>query len=52
MECHDSGKESKYITYPDSNNLYGWRMSEYLPYSGSEWLNQEEINDFCLNSIS
>ena len=23
MECHDSGKESKYITYFDANNLYG-----------------------------
>ena len=23
MECYDSGKESKYITYLDANNLYG-----------------------------
>ena len=27
-------------------------MSQYLPYSGFEWLNQKEISDFCLNSIS
>ena len=27
-------------------------MSQYLPYSGFKWLNQKEINDFCLNSIS
>ena len=33
MKCYDSGKESKYITYLDANNLYGWAMSQYLPYS-------------------
>ena len=24
MKCYDSGKGSKYITYVDANNLYGW----------------------------
>ena len=52
MECYDSSKESKYITYLDANNLFGWAMSQYLPYSGFKWLNQKEISDFCLNSIS
>ena len=27
-------------------------MSQYLPYSGFEWLNQKETTDFCLNSVS
>ena len=27
-------------------------MSQYLPYSGFNWLNQKEISDFCLNSVS
>ena len=52
MECYDSSEKSKYITYLDANNLYGWAMSQYLPYSGFKWLNQKEISDFCLNSIS
>ena len=52
MEYYDSGKESKYITYLDANNLYGWAMSQYLPYSGSKWLSQKEISDFYLNSVS
>ena len=52
MKCYDSGKESKYIIYLDGNNLYDWAMSQYLPYSGFKWLNQKEISDFCLNSIS
>ena len=52
MDYYDSGKESKYITYLDANNLYGWAMSQYLPYSGSKWLSQKEISDFYLNSVS
>ena len=52
MECYHSSKESKYITYHDANNLYGWEMSQYLPYSGFKWLNQKEISDLCLNSVS
>ena len=52
MKSYDSSKESIYITYFDANNLYGWAVSQYLPYSGFKWLNQKEISDFCLNSIS
>ena len=32
MECYDSSGENKYITYLDANNLYGWAMSQCLPY--------------------
>ena len=28
MECYDSIKERKYITYLDANNLYGLAMSQ------------------------
>ena len=31
MECYDCTKKSKYITYLDANNLYGWAMCQYLP---------------------
>ena len=37
MECYDSSKKSKSITYLDANNLYGWTMSHYLPYSEFKW---------------
>ena len=33
LECYDSSKKSKYITYFDANNLCDWAMSQYLPYS-------------------
>ena len=39
IECYDSSKESKYITYLDASNLYGWAMCQYLPYDGFKWLN-------------
>ena len=52
MECSDSSEESIYISYLDANNLHGQAMSQYLPYSGFKWLNQKEISDFCLNSVT
>ena len=52
MESYDSSIENIYITYLDANNLYGWAMIQYLLYSGFKWLNQKDISDFCLNSIS
>ena len=39
MKCYDEYKESKFIMYLDANNLYGWTMSQCLPYSGFNWLN-------------
>ena len=48
MECYDNRKESKYVTYLDAKNFYGWAMSHYLPYSGLKWLNQKDID---VNSI-
>ena len=38
MKNYDHTKPSKYILYLDMNNLYGWAMSGYLPYSGFKWL--------------
>ena len=28
IKCYDSGEESKYITYLDADNLYGYAMSQ------------------------
>ena len=36
MSDYDSNKQSRFITYLDKNNLYGWAMSEYLPYGEFE----------------
>ena len=36
--------------YLHENNLYGWGMSQYLPYCEFEWL--KNIDKFDLNSVS
>ena len=41
---------SKFIIYLDINNLYGWPMSEYLPYEGFKLL--KNVDGFDVNSIS
>ena len=37
---------TKYITYLDANNLYGWAMSKPLPTYGFEWMSDEEISNW------
>ena len=51
MICYDRGKQNKYITCLDANDLYGYAMSQYLPYSENQWLNRKEIKRFDVNSI-
>ena len=34
---YDPKIPSTFITYLDMSNLYGWAMSEYLPYGGFKW---------------
>ena len=46
MKFYDDSKPSKYIVHLDANNLYGWAMSQYLPYSKFKWLNKKELINF------
>ena len=49
MEGYNEKKPSKYIMYLDANNLYGWAMSQYLPYGSFRWLSiNEELNNIDL----
>ena len=50
MNDYDSKKPSKFITYLDMKNSYGWGLSEYLPYGGFKWL--KNVDGFDVNSIS
>ena len=38
MKNYDPKKPSKFITYLNMNNLYGWATSSYLPYDGFKLL--------------
>ena len=46
MQNHDPNLPTKYITYLDANNLYGWAMSKPLPTNGFRWMFDEELTDW------
>ena len=50
LNGYDPKKPSTFITYLDMHNLYGWAMSEYLPYRGFKWL--KNIYKFDIMSVS
>ena len=50
MNDYDPKKPSTFVTYLDMNNLYGWAMSEHLPYGGFKWL--KNVDRFDVMSIS
>ena len=50
MIDYDSEKPLTFINYLDTNNLYGWTMSEYLPYEKFKWL--KNIDKFDVMSIN
>lgn len=52
MSNYDNTKESKYIWYGDSNNLYGFSMTQYLPYDNFKWVDGSSFNDESILSIS
>ena len=43
-EC-DPAEESKFISYLDANNLYGWSISKQLLTSGFKWMTDNELDD-------
>ena len=47
---YDPKKPATLISFLDMNNLYGWAMSEYLPYGGFQWL--ENVDKFDIMSIN
>ena len=50
MNDYDHKKPPTFISYLDMNHLYGWAMSEFLPYGGFKWL--KNVDGFDVMSIS
>ena len=50
MKNYDPKKPSKFVTYLDMNNVYGWAMNDYLPYGTFKWL--KNVDAFCVKSIA
>ena len=42
----DNSKPTKFITYVDANNLYGWAMSQKLPTHGFKWMGDKELENW------
>ena len=43
---YDENRESSYIQYLDTNNLYGWAMRQKLPVNGFKWIEDtSEMNE-------
>ena len=50
---YDKTKPEKYILYLDINNLYGFAMSQYLPYANFKWVkNIDKIKQKLMNAKS
>ena len=51
LKNYDPKQESKYIIYLDTNNLYGYAMSMFLPTSGFKWVDSKsELDKYTSNS--
>ncbi|XP_076247943.1 uncharacterized protein LOC143187601 [Calliopsis andreniformis] len=50
MLSYDPSKSSSYLMYFDINNLYGWAMSQPLPYAGFQWI--DSVENFDVSSIA
>ena len=56
IENYDKNEESSYIQYLDTNNLYGWPMSQKLPVNNFKWvkdtskINEEFIKNYNENN--
>ena len=48
MKEYNEKAPSKYIMYLDTNNLYGWAMSQYLPTGNFKWMSDKEIKKIDL----
>ena len=46
MKDYDPDKPTKYISYLDANNLYGWAMCKPLPTKGFRWMEKEELKNW------
>ena len=46
VDSYDPNQPTKYISYLDANNLYGWAMCKPLPTYGLDWMVQDELNNW------
>ena len=50
MKKYNKDKDSSYHMYWDTNNLYGWAMSQKLPADGFKWKKTPKIDEKFLKN--
>ena len=50
MRDYNPQEESSYLMYLDANNLYGWAMSQPLPYRDLQWKDFEDPEEIILDN--
>ncbi|GFT93243.1 uncharacterized protein NPIL_452571 [Nephila pilipes] len=51
LENYDPSNPSKYIIYLYTNNLYGWAISQALPFGDFKWISPDTFNKEQILSI-
>ena len=44
LKYYDPKQESKHILYSDTNNLYGYAMSKFVPAGGFTWIDPKKFD--------
>lgn len=52
MSDYDPSKDNIYLTYLDCNNLYGFSMCQYLPFSDFRFMTDAEIDALDVCNVS
>ena len=53
LKAYDPKQESKHVIYLDTNKLYGYTMSKFLPTSGFKWIDPKVFDlNKCTSSSS
>ena len=46
MTDYNPNLPTTYIEYLDANNLYGWAMSQKLPFRGFSWMSEKQLSNW------